>query len=109
MALSFGEAYLLFLFTICYFSRSPFSAFRESFKNGHFIVCIFSLLALAAGVFSSLAASYFQIVSLPQSENVIVDVAGNVGLGYANLTNTFTPYIAAAGVSVVVHRCFTRQ
>jgi hypothetical protein len=62
------------------------------------------LLTLGSGLFSSLAASYFQINLISQPANVIVNVSGRVGLGYANLgtaflSNNYTPYVAAAGVS----------
>jgi hypothetical protein len=89
-------------------SRSPVSALSESFKNRHTFVCIFSFLTLCSGLFSSLAASYFQIIPSSQLANVTVDVSGRVGLGYANISDYYSPYIAGAGVSVM-HRCLTRQ
>jgi hypothetical protein len=59
-------------------------------------------MAISSGVFSSLAGSYFQIISVSQSVDAAVNVSGVVGSGYANISNIYIPFVAAAGVSAMM-------
>jgi len=83
-------------------SRSPTSAFLESFRKRHWIVFILSYVAIWSGVFSSLAGSYFQIISVSQQLDTAVNVTGKVGQGIGDLTNIYVPFVTAAGVSAVM-------
>jgi hypothetical protein len=63
------------------------------------ILCILSLIAIAPSHFISLAASYFQIISVSQPGTTSLNISGKVGLGYNLTTNPYLPFVIAAGVS----------
>ena len=56
-------------------------------------------MTLYSGVFASLAGSYFQIIQTDVYADVSTTFNGGVGLQYASLASTISPFIAAAGVS----------
>jgi hypothetical protein len=83
-------------------SRSPTSAFVQSFRKRHRTLSALSFLAILSGIFSALAGSYIQIVSISPQVDATVNVTGTIGLGYNSISNYYTPYVAAAGVSTVM-------
>jgi len=77
---------------------SPSSVFFQSFKKRHWMIFILSFIGIWSGVFSALAGSYFQIISVLQATEVMM-ISGNIQDFY-NLSNTiFLPFVDAAGVS----------
>jgi hypothetical protein len=78
----------------------PVLTLWASWKNHHGIVMTLAFVALIANVFSSLAGSYFQIVSVNETISVPVSLSGQIGSNYNNLPlGYYLPYSGAAGVS----------
>lgn len=90
-------------------THSPFRALIPSFLNGHWVVFVFSLVAVWGTTLSALAGSYFEIIIIPQETNATVNISGTIGIGYNNLSNIFTPFVAAAGVSTFTNCVLFRQ
>ena len=83
--------------------RSPFPLVLRSVKKHRWTFAVLSFIALSENLslFSSLGGAYFLIVTDPQSHQSKVDVtvSGKVGNNTANLSNIYTPFVSAAGVS----------
>ncbi|KAF8321415.1 uncharacterized protein EI90DRAFT_3079324 [Cantharellus anzutake] len=80
-----------------YEKNSPGSAVLLSFRKHHWVVFILSCIAISGGIFHSLAGSYFQIIPTSHQQAARVRIAGKTAQGYDNLTNSYIPFVDAAG------------
>lgn len=70
------------------------------------MLCVLSSIAFATGFFYSLAASFFQIIPVSLPGTILVDISGNVGLGYNLSAYPYAPFVIAAGVSACLASMF---